>query len=446
VKEVGDSERLENLEGYRPISLKADGCQPGAKEAQVLACFSLNTHNAPLDLREPFAFSAEELPAVRALVHPFTTDLFVLSTCQRFEAYAIFRARVPIETLPRLLAEYRGVDPDSLYVHGQLYSGLDAAEHLFRLAAGLESPVLGEAQILGQLRRALEECRRHDLVAHRLAALIGSALSAGRRVRQLTDLGRGALSVPGLAVEWARQQIGDLSRRTVTLIGAGETAHLAAKVMANAGRLLIVNRTLNRAQALADDTQGEALPWQDLPEAIAAADLVVCCVGTQKPVVRRSMVVDAQRRRGDVPLMLVDLSVPRGVEPAVADLPGVRVVTVEDLRGQCDAHRAGRCAEVPKAEAIMAQELERAWQDWNEAATHSTVGSLRLWAESERRDAIAHYRGRLRNLSPEHEEAIDYLTHAIVNKLIHQPTIWLKANPAQADWCVRELFRVGSAQ
>lgn len=410
----------------------------------MLLCLSLNVHNAPLEVREPFAFQPDELPGLAAYLRPHLAGALVISTCQRFEIYVVPRTAMAEPCLIGLLAQYRQVDAARLTAFAEIFSDREAALHLFRVAAGLESQVLGEAQILGQVGRSLDASRDAGMVSHRLGSLVRAAIGAGRRVRAETALGRGALSVPRLAIDRAREQVGDLSERTVLVVGAGETGRLAARALDGAGRLVVANRSHARAEALAEEHGGEALPLAGLAAGLAVADLVVCCASAHRPTITRQLVATAMAQRPERPVVVVDLAVPRGVEPCVADLPGVSLITVEDVREESATHQAARRREVPAAEAIVMEELNRAWRTWVAAEAGPAVVALRERAEQVRRTELDRIHRQL-GMPPEQLAAVDYVTRAIVNKLLHQPTLWLKSNPAEAHSAIREVFGVEAA-
>ncbi|MBI3966362.1 MAG: glutamyl-tRNA reductase [Chloroflexi bacterium] len=408
----------------------------------MLLCLSLNAQRAPLEVREPYAVLPEELGELGSLLRPHVDEALILSTCNRFEIYVVPRTRLGPECLAGLVARARGADSSVLLQHAQSFRDREAAEHLYRVAAGLESQVLGESQILGQLRRALDAAKENGLAGHRLSRLVHNALAAGRKVREETALGRGALSISRIAVDQATRELGHLDDRAALVVGAGEIAQLAVKALDSIGHLAIVNRTLARAEALAAQHHAEALPWSDLADALAAADVVFCCAGAAQPTITRWLVAQAQARRVSWPLLVVDLALPRSVEPEVAELTGVKVISLEHLRERCSEQLDERLREVPKAEAILAQHLDRGWQMWEAAAAHEAVAALRRRADEVRHDELRAIWRRLEGLSWEERQSIEHLTRAIVNKLLHQPTIWLKEHPARADLALRSIFGI----
>lgn len=407
----------------------------------MLLSLSLSAKRTPLEIRERFAMLPEELPEIGQALRPHVSELFVVSTCNRVEAYVVPTTRMAPPCLVGLLAQQRGVAPDSLAPFAETARDRAAAEHLFRVTAGLESQVLGEAQISGQVRRSLEAAEAAGLVGHRLGGLVRHALNVGGRVRQETALGRGSLSVPRVAVEQAAQAIGGLEGRTALLVGAGETGQLAAKALAGAARLIVANRTVARAEAVArEHAGGSAITLAEVGRAMASADLVVACIGAAGPTITRRMVAAAQRSRGERPLLLVDLAVPRSIEPSATQVPNVQLITVADVREQCSARLAERLREVPRAEAIVAGELTRAWRTWEAAEARETIMALRHWADAVRREKLDRSLRGPRALSPEQIEAVDLLTQSLVDRLLHVPTVWLRTHPDQAASVLQEIF------
>jgi glutamyl-tRNA reductase len=405
-----------------------------------LLSLSLTARDAPLAIRERFALVADDLPSLAACLRPVVNQAVPLSTCNRFELYMQPVAGAQLDDILGRLAAARGCDSSQLRTYVRIRRGRVAVERLLRVAAGLESPVLGETQILGQVRRALEAARRERLVAHSLGALVQTAIRTGKRVQDETGLGRGALSVSRVAVDQARRALGGLTDKTVLIVGAGETGQLAAKALGPVGRLLIANRTVARARVLAGQLGGTGLPLSGVTEALSAADLVICCIGATQPVLTQRHLVEALHRRGGQPMVLIDLALPRSVEASVRQLDGVRLLNLEELVVRRAAHAASRAREVPKAEAIVADELEHAWRAWQESDTHHLVAALRQRAEAVRLAELKRSARVINSLPPEQRGAIQALTEAIVNKLLHEPTVWLKAHPTTGQMALQEIF------
>ena len=369
-----------------------------------------------------------------------------LSTCNRSEIYAVGEVATAGPALVEELARLGRLTPaeaDSI-----LYRRVEAgcAEHLFRVAAGLDSLVVGEVQILGQLRQAQSLAQAAGTLGSRTGTLLGEAVRAGRRVRGETGISRGAGSVSSAAIRLARQVCGALDDRTVLVIGAGEVAELVAQALVASGarRSLIVNRSPHRAERLAIRFGGRAMPYERTNELLAEADIVISSTDAPHPVVRTTALARARADR-DRPICLIDLAVPRDVEPAVADLPGVHLYNVDDLRSVVDHDLAGRSRSVSQAEAIVRQataEFER-----RQAARRVApdVVAFRSRAHTIRLAELARWERRLRTLDPAERAAVAALTRSIVNKIVHAPTVRFKqaaAGPEAETYqrVLRDLF------
>ena len=410
-------------------------------EAAELLAIRLTGRRAPLTVRERFALLPDDLPDLVDRLRPLLSEGLLLSTCHRFELYAVPRPGVTADEIVACLATARDFSFAQVRPHVRIHRGRAAAEHLLRVSAGLDSPVLGETQVLGQVRRALDAARQLQFIGHRLGSLVQAAITTGKRVQEETALGRGALSVSRVGVEQARRELGDLEDKTVLIVGAGETGQLAGKALGPVGRLIIVNRTGARARVLAAQLGATALPFATLAAALVEADLVISCVGAARPVITPDLLGG---RADDRQVVVVDLAMPRSVDPAVADCAAVRLITLQDLVVSRSAHAAGRLREVPHATAIVVEELERAWRTWEAAGAHQLVAALRKRAEEVRQAELDRSGRVLQHLAPEDRNAIQSLTQAIVNKLLHEPTIWLKAHPARGEAALHEIFGVAA--
>ena len=331
----------------------------------------LDHTTAGIDVRERFAFTDAEIPAALARLtdppDPLLDQAAILSTCNRVELYGVARSRPDARRLAAFLALYHDVGTakpaSTLYV----YRGDRVAHRLAATAAGIHSLVLGEAQIQGQIRNALEHALRAGTAGAELRRLFESAVAAGRRVRAQTAIGRGAASVPYAAVEFARVRLGTLSQSTALVIGAGGMGELAAKQLVKRGvkRLLVLGRAPSRAQRLAASYGGQAIAPDRLDEALAQSDVVISATCSPQPILHADQLRRACARRGSdsLALLLFDLSVPRDVDPAAAELAGVEVHTIDDLRDTVDRALMRRRAALPEAHAILEGEVAR-FTDW----------------------------------------------------------------------------------
>ena len=343
-----------------------------------LVAIGLDHTSAGIEVRERMAFSELEIPpALRRLTDPAGRGLeqaAILSTCHRVELYGVTRSRPSADVLAALLARSRGVEPDELRGALHIHRGEEVAHHLAATAAGLRSLVIGEAQIQGQVRSALGHALLTGTAGPELRRLFESAIAAGRRVRSETAIGRGLASVPQASVELARRRRGTLSGSSVLLVGAGTTSELAAKqlVKHGVGEVLVLGRDQTRATRLAQRYGGRVIKADGLHHALTQTDVVISSTGAPHPIVHRDLVERAlaERGAGRTPLLLIDLAVPRDVDPAVVGLAGVDVCTLDDLEQVVERALAERRGELPAALALLRVEVARftGWLRRREAA------------------------------------------------------------------------------
>jgi glutamyl-tRNA reductase len=326
-----------------------------------LVAVGLDHTTAGIGLRERVAFADADIrSALARLAGPAGQPLeqaAILSTCNRVELYGVVRSRLRPDELAALLAQHHRLDPDELMDALYVHRGDDVAHHLAATAAGMHSLVLGEAQIQGQVRTALEHALTAGTAGPELRRLFESAIAAGRRVRSRTRLGRGVAGVPQASVELARQRLGTLAGTAVLLIGAGRVAQLAARHLAKDGvrELLVCGRDAARAERLAAQHGGHAVTSDRLREALARADVVISATGAPGAVVH----ADDLAGRGGAQLLLIDLALPRDIDPAVAELAGVEVLALDDLRVLVEGTLRQRRAELPAAYAVLRSEVTR---------------------------------------------------------------------------------------
>jgi glutamyl-tRNA reductase len=333
-----------------------------------LVAIGMDHSTAGIELRERVAFADAEIPGALAQLteptDPLLEQAAIVSTCNRVELYGAARSRRPRDELTSFVARYHGVEPAELRGAVYVHRGDEVAHHLAETAAGMHSLVLGEAQIQGQVRRALDHALVAGTAGTELRRLFESAISAGRRVRSRTALGRGVASLPQASVELACQRLGTLHGSTALLIGAGATSALAAKQLArhDLRELLVVGRNIARARGLAERHSGRAVAWDGLGEALAQSDVVISSTGAPDAIVHRDHVAQALADRSASsarPLVLIDLAVPRDIDPAAAGLAGVDLYTVDDLRQTVEQTLARRSGELPAAYSIVRAEVDR---------------------------------------------------------------------------------------
>ena len=395
----------------------------------------LSHRTAPVELRECVDFSrggaAEALAALAA--RGIGREFVVLSTCNRAEIYAVGEADAP-DAVGRFFAEYHQLPLPRISEHLYLRQGADAARHLFRVAAGLDSLVVGEPQILGQVKAAYATAADNGYTAAIVNRLFHSAFAVGKRVRSETGLSEGAVSISYAAIALAKKIFGELRGLHVVILGAGGMAkltgiHLRSQHVA---QITIASRTLRTAESLAAQLAGRAIEWGQLAEALAAADIVITATGAAEPVLTRASIQEVLRRRRQRPLFIIDIALPRDVEPSVGDLEQVFLYNIDDLQGIVKENLARRSGELERAEAIVEEETVRftAWMQSREIVP--TIVALRERFEGIRRSEIARLEPKLSGLPPEARDRLDEITRLVVQKLLLGPTEELKNLPDEA--------------
>ena len=396
-----------------------------------LLAIGLRHWTAPVELRERVDFSrgglATALEAVS--VRGLGPEVVVLSTCNRAEIYGVVESDAAREAMARFFSDYHGIDHSRVEGHLYRHEDGEAARHLFRVAAGLDSLVIGEPQILGQVKAAFATAREHRATGPLLNRLFHSAFAAGKRVRTETGLGEGAVSVSAAAVALARKILGDLRERSVLILGAGEMArltgmHLRAQQVRH---LAIAGRTPRAAEVLASQVGGRAISWSALDTALGSADIVVTATGAATPVLDCGRIERVMRHRRTRPLFVIDIAVPRNVDPAAGELDQVFLYNIDDLRTVVTENLARRSTEVERAEAIVAEEVNRftSWLESREIIP--TLVALRRRFEAIRRAELTRLEPKLSALSPEARTRLAEITRLIVEKLLLTPTEQLKS-------------------
>ncbi len=384
---------------------------------------------APIEVREKVTFrpqeAARELAALRG--KRLTREGVVLSTCNRTEIYAIEDSGDALAAISSLLSNRLGEDAAAfMYV----YRDREATSHLFAVASGLDSMILGEAQIQGQVKDAWEQCRAES--GPILNRMFQSALLAASRAREETGIGRGAASVSSAAVQLAKKIFGGLGGRRAMVLGAGDVAELALECLLSEGvRVAIVaNRTHERAQTLAERHGATAMHYDECWQSLRDVDVLICSTASPVPVVTTARVRDSIEARGDRPLCILDIALPRDVEGAVGDIDNVFLYDLDDLRAAAAANLEQRGEDVPAAREIIEQEVQKFW-DWVAGlAVVPVVREFRDEMDKLRSTELAAALRRLGPLSPEQLEAIEHFSKSLMNKFLHEPSVRLKAAAA----------------
>ncbi|MDQ6927527.1 MAG: glutamyl-tRNA reductase [Actinomycetota bacterium] len=410
----------------------------------------LSHRTVPLDLLEQMTIDGTRLPkALGDLVgRQFLSEAVILSTCHRVEVYAVAeRFHGAVQDIRNFLSELAFVPPEDFSDHLYAYYDEAAASHLFNVAAGLDSVVIGESQILGQVRDAWEQARAEGAAGGQLSALFRHSLEIGKRARSDTGIGRGITSLSQAAVAMARDRLGSLAGARVVVLGAGDMGEgMAAAWTSTAARgelaeLIVVNRTWERAVELAARVGGKAVAFGDLRAAIAEADVLLASTGAPSVVLDQSDLLAGSRK----PLLIVDLGMPRNVDSAVGDVDGVTLLDLDDVQGFVEARLEERRREAVRVRAIVEEELARYVTSTVARQAAPTVTSLHQRAEEVRAAELARFEARLSALDPKQRQAVEALTRGIVAKLLHEPTVHLKdaAGSPQGERlssALRELF------
>src|SRR5688572_19877760 len=414
-----------------------------------IAVVGVNHRTAPLEVRERFAHASHEVPrALERVLHAGAGGGVLLSTCNRTEFYLADPSEAASSAVWGVLSE-RLDDGREASVYGYATRDRDAVRHLYRVSAGLDSMILGESQIQGQVREAWETSKEQaGPVLHRL---FQSALLVGARVRRETALGKGAASAPSAAVAVAGKIFNSLAGRSALILGAGDMAELAAHCLVSEGVrvTLVANRTYERAKAIAEELGARALTLDEAWEQFASADIVLSSTAAPHAVVTWERIAPAVARRSGRPLCILDLAVPRDVEPAVGQLENVFLYDIDDLQAVAAQVAAERRSEIPAAERIVSTEVERFWGWYGGLALVPVLKEFRERLEDVRAAELERALKRLGHLSPEDRGQLELFSHALLNKFLHHPTVALKeAARAGRGYglleAVRKLFRLES--
>lgn len=403
-----------------------------------LIVVGLSHRTAPVEQREKAALTdAAARGLVRSLIgRADIHEAIALSTCNRTEVYVrADDSSFAEDAVCRALVDHTGITRDELDCARYAHREERAAVHLLRVASSLDAMVLGESEIQGQVRGAFDQAHEEDTVGPVLDNLFRKALETGKRVRHETAIGAGAVSVASVAVELAREAVVDLNARRVLLIGAGDVAETtaAALVDSGVGELVVANRTVSTARRLAERIGGEGLGFDRLARELASADIVISSTDAPHPILGHNDVEQAMRSRPGRPMVLIDIAVPRDLEPDIAAVPGVRLYDIDDLERVVEGNLNGRMREAERAEVIVLGEARR-FTEWRRALSVApTIGSLRDMAETIRAGEVAKVAGHWEELSDADRQRVEQLTRSIVNKLLHEPTVRLRAAVAEGD-------------
>lgn len=406
-----------------------------------LVVIGLNHETAPVHLREllriPEASLCDALADLRA--QEGVGEGLILSTCNRTEVYAVLPNRGADAVIIRWLQQYFRLPGDDYAHHLYSHAGHKAAEHLFRVAAGIDSLVVGEAQILGQVKVAYGTACQGQYSGSILNALFQQAITVGKRARTETEIGSGAFSVSSIAVQLAKSIFGSLAGRTVLIVGASKMGELTITNLMGSGAtsVMVTNRTFAKARDLAERFGGTAVEMEQLESTLGQVDIVITATAATEPIITRNMMTRVMRQRRGRPIFLVDIAVPRDIAEDVGALDNTFVYNIDDLQMVVKADLANRQAEIGNVEAIIADEVAAFIQSMNSREAVPMITALRSRFDRIREDEMARLQDKLRHLSPEDLEMINLAARSMINKISHRPMICIKEYASSEDAQVR---------
>ncbi|MBU0653863.1 MAG: glutamyl-tRNA reductase [Gammaproteobacteria bacterium] len=383
----------------------------------------VNHKTAPVAIRERVSFAPDNMPAALHSAHQVAPENLILSTCNRTEIYAASHQQQPVENLVEWLANWHNMAAAELRPYLYIYQQEEAVRHTLRVACGLDSLVLGEPQILGQLKSALQAASDNAVTGNHLNRLMQHAFSTAKRVRTQTSIGANPISVAFAAVSLAKQIFSQLEKQTALLIGAGETIELVGKHLAanNIGKILIANRSVDKAQKLAAEYGGKGISLLELADHLPQADIVISSTASPVPILGKGTVERALKIRKHRPMFMVDIAVPRDIEQEVSQLDDVYLYTVDDLQSVIEENLQSRRVAAEQAEGMVTEEVAK-FMAWLRAQDHmDTIRQFRAHADHIRQEVFDKASTLLQNgKSP--EEALQFLAHTLTNKLSHDAT------------------------
>ena len=420
-----------------------------------LLALGISHKTAPVALRERLAFSERDAGefAREATGTAEVREAVVISTCNRTEVYLVVGDPVRAEAdVLGMLARGAGIRPTELAESMYSPRNCDAARQLYRVTAGLDSMIVGEAEVQGQVRRAHESANGTGATGPFSNRLFAAALTTGKRVRAETSIGSSRVSVPSVAVDLALSVLGGLQSRHVVILGAGETSELTARALVDqgAGTVFVANRHADRALSLAERFGGSVVGLQGLPDELVRADIVVCSTSSPHAIVEREELELVMRQREGRSLLLIDIAVPRDVDPACAELDGVSLYDIDDLQAVVARNISTREGEVPRAEEIVEEEIRRFARWLGQLDALPTVSALREHGSALVEQVLAENEGRWESASPRDLARVEAIARAVMNRLLHEPTIRLRtlseARGHATLELVRELFGLREAE
>ena len=412
-----------------------------------LLVIGLNHKTADVGVREKLAFNGSRLEEglIKFRKLPDIEEAMILSTCNRVELYANVRDAVKAsESIKTFLSEFHNLNRRSLDDALYIYDDINAVRHILRVASSLDSMVIGEPQILGQLKDAFELALEKKTTGVLLNRLMKKASSAAKRVRTETRIAENAVSISFAAVKLAKKIFTDLSKRIFMLLGAGEMAELVARHLISSGvkEVTVSTRTFERACELAKEFNGRAVKFDEFIQEMVHADIVICSTSAPKYVLRKNQMQRVMKERKQRPAFIIDISVPRNIDPEINDLDNIYLYNIDDLQSVVDANIFERQKEAEKAEKIIEEEIETFLKWQSSLDSVPTIIALREKAEEIKKEELDKLLNRIPEIGEKEKKAIEYMASAIINKLIHPPTTALKEDPEDRDILIATIKRL----
>jgi glutamyl-tRNA reductase len=417
----------------------------------------LNHKTAPVQIREKLAFQSEDTirKALKQLIQlEGINETVIFSTCNRVEIY-IYSDKADkdsiVNRVKNFLSDFHHIEIRDFENYLYIYKNKETVEHLFKVTSSLDSMILGEPQITGQVKDSYEIALSERTTSLILNHLMNRALFTAKRVRNETRIGENPVSVSYAAVGLIKKVFDELSRKTVLLVGAGEMAELALKHLIGIGinNIYVINRTYERAKELAKDFNGVALPFDNLKELLTKVDIVICSTGAPNYVITFQMIKEIMPLRKYKPLFFIDISVPRNIDPSINEIDNVYLYNIDDLQDVVDSNLLERKKESDKALKIVKEETEKFMQWLSSLQSVPLIISIRNKAEEVRQQELEKFKARFKELSPEVLNSVDYLTQSIINKIMHSPTVALKNNCDNKEiliFAARRLFGIDTEE
>jgi len=407
----------------------------------------VNHSTTPIEIRERLAVSNDRLFDALSLLREYVSQGLILSTCNRIEAYSVVESSDSFQPGIDFFKAWANISDADLSPYIYCYQNEAAVRHLFRVASGLDSMIIGEFEILGQVKNSLEEANKARMVEHPLRTLLHQALRVGRQVREETGISKNALSVSSVAVELAAKAIGDLTRCKALVIGTGEAGRLVAKALKERGiaNITTTSRSYEKASALAKSLGGSSVDIGSLGQELTGCDIAISCTGAPHLILDLKTLENVMSARANQPLVIIDIAVPRDVDPAVGRLNSVFLYDIDDFTHISERNRKQRETEIQKAMEIIESEVKRFASRWQTMEVKPLISSLVGKAEAIRRAQLKMTLKKLRRLSTEEQQSLEAMTEAIVQKILHDPIQRLKKDAHGRDDYIRlvtELFQL----